>query len=134
MTQEQRDLLHRELSDFKQRKVSNLSDTWLQYSENRCIPFEEVMKNYQSYLEHGATMTSKSLGIGIKTLMGRFEFYGLKKVYVNHKKYQVSDKIQDIQKLSCCEWCKKYNDLSGNYYRGKKRLEKLLKEQGLVDT
>jgi hypothetical protein len=134
MTQEQRDLLQKELSDFQGRKIYNRSETWLLYSENRCIPFEEVKKNYESYLKYGCSATAKSLGISNKSLLDRFDFYGLKKVYVNHKQYKVSDKIKDIQKLTCKEWCDKYNDLSGNYYRGKKRLEKYLKEQGSVDT
>lgn len=129
MTQEQRDKLHRELSDLKGRKVFNRTETWLSYSENRCIPIEEVKRNYEHYLKYGCSVTARSLGISNKTLLDRFKFYGFKKVGIWGKR-EPSDKIKDTLNLTQKDWNTKYNTTSGSYYYNcKNKMLKYLENQ-----
>jgi hypothetical protein len=126
MTQEQRDLLHRELSDFRGRKISSRSDERLLDAENRITPIDEIRKLYNAYLEHGITKTARSINISNKALILRFETYGLEMVR-EQRHIEMTEKHFDTLKLTYSEWNNKYGSKSrGDYYRVKKQVEKFM--------
>jgi hypothetical protein len=131
MTQEQRDLLHRELSDFKGRKVSKISDGHLLQCELDGTPFEKVKEYYEIYLKtKNLLATSKEIGIHHTNLFLKFKKYNFQMF-----PYEITDKHRDTLIMSYSDWSNKYQVKSNaQYYRDKKRIEKYLKEQGSVDT
>jgi len=131
MTQEQRDLLHRELSDFKERKVFKINDFHLLQSESIVTPFEKVKEYYEIYLKTKNLLTaSKEIGLAHSTIYRKFKKYNFEMFA-----YEITDKHRDTLIMSYSDWNNKYQVKSnGEYYRCKKQLEKYLKEQGSVDT
>jgi hypothetical protein len=132
MTQEQRDLLHRELSDFKKRKVFKIRESNLLQSESNLTPFEKVKEYYEIYLKTKNILTaSKEIGIHHTNLFLKFKKYNFE--MFTHQK--ITDKHRDTLIMLYSDWNNKYQVKSkGEYYRDKKQLEKYLKEQGSVDT
>lgn len=126
MTPEQRELIERELSDFRGRKISSRSDERLLDAENRITPIDEIRKLYNAYLEHGITKTARSINISNKALILRFETYGLEMVR-EQRHIEMTEKHFDTLKLTYTEWNNKYGSKSrGDYYRCKKQVEKFM--------
>jgi hypothetical protein len=143
MTQEQRDILMRELSDLKNRKVFNIGDAMLLHSESICVPYEQVKEMYETCKLIGMNKTCKKYNKGRKTITMHFHKYNFPPVGKTYTLYEneairkkqtksLTQKYQDSLTLGFNEWKLKYNVKSNaNYYRHKKIAEKFLSNETL---
>jgi hypothetical protein len=138
MTQEQRDLLQKELSDFMNRKCAKMREDRLMLS---AIPFDTVKLWYDDYKTVGnLTIIAEKLNMSSGTLKKHFRRYGLKSELKKkprspfHKKRGLTQLHLDTLNMRVSEWCKKYDKFPSSYYRTKKGIEKYLEEQGSVDS
>ncbi len=138
MTQEQRDLLQKELSDFKGRKVFNKTEGLLLRCERNMTPLEKVKEYYEVYLKtKSLTETAKKVGLTNHNLLEKFHTYNFQLLgRPNFRKtIPITEKHKDSLILSYTEWNKKYGVKGGNgYYKNRERMLKYLEEQGSVDS
>lgn len=143
MTQEQRDILHRELSDLKNRKAFNSSDAQLLNGELSCVPYEQVKEMYETCKLIGMNKTCEKYNKGRKTLMMHFQKYNFPPVGKTYRLYEnetirkkqtksLTQKYQDSLTLRFTEWNLKYNSKSSSsYYKYKKVAQTFLSNETL---
>ena len=144
MTQEQRDLIQKELSDFRGRKVYKMKEDRLIYSESKLVPFDTVKLWYEDYKKIGnLKIISEKLNITSATLKKHFNRFGLKSELRKkprspfHKCRSLTQLHLDTLTMKMGEWCEKYDKNNCSYYTTKKGVVKYfdeLKEQGSVDS
>jgi hypothetical protein len=138
MTQEQRDLLQKELSDFKGRRVYNIKEVYLLQSNLKMTSLEKVKEYYEVYLKtKSLTETAKKVGLTNHNLLEKFHTYNFQ--LLGRPKFRntipITEKHRDTQIMSYTEWNTKYGLKGGNgYYKNRERMLKYLEEQGSVDS
>jgi len=144
MTQEQRDLLHRELSDLKNRKAFNYtSDAQLLNGELSCVPYEKVKEMYETCKLIGLKKTGEKYNKSNKNIIIHFQKYNFPRVGRTYSLYEkeailkkqtksLTEKYQDSLTLGYTEWNLKYNTKSKSiYYKHKKVAKTFLSNETL---
>jgi hypothetical protein len=120
MKPEIKQLIIKELSDLKGRKVFKTTDARLIVSEKNRVPLETVKMYHTKYLEMGSILkTAKQLNVSKVILCRYFTRYNLPYQNRSEKHRQKRESNQeyksDVFSLTYKEWCAKYNRSRGTY-------------------
>lgn len=147
MTQDQRDLIMRELSDFKSRKVFKTPDNVLEYAEKQCIPYEKVLEMHKVCKEIGTTKAGKMYNKSRGKLLKLFAKYNLPIVGRSYSLYDgkqiertvtpelVTQRHQDSLTMGYGAWNEKYGIKSRSlYYKYRNYAKKYFEELAQVES
>ena len=137
MKPEIKQLIIKELSDLKDRKVSKIADNKLAHLEKRRTPYEKVLEMYNLFKQTGNfRITSKKYGmtdVNLKKLLNMYNFPWKEYAFDprittlcvradENEEFIATQKSLDTLTLGKMEWVRKYNAHEKGYYTRKRYL------------